>query len=181
VPDVPSVQLAALFGLALLAGAVASERRRIAWPLAGAALGALVAALYVGLHAPPQPGASPLPTDSSRLADGDYTSSRACRSCHPGEHASWLQSYHRRMTRPATPDGVLGAFDGRTLTFHGRTYRVWREGDRFLVDMPAFGTEGRGDDLAQPAGLLARDAAGGVVRRGGRARGVRGALRLLPR
>ena len=46
------------------------------------------------------------------------------------------------MTQAASPEAVLGAFDGRTLVDGERRFRVMRDGDRFLVDMPAYGSTG---------------------------------------
>ena len=42
-----------------------------------------------------------------------YVTSRACRSCHPGEYASWRRSHHRSMTQRASPESVLGRWSGR--------------------------------------------------------------------
>lgn len=109
-----------------------------AWILALAAV-----AGFVALARPGGPPRTDLrPQDASRTAESPFASSRACRACHPGEHASWARSYHRRMTQPASADAVLAPFDGRTLTFQGRRYRVFTEGGRFFVDMPALGTPG---------------------------------------
>ena len=41
-----------------------------------------------------------LPTDG-------YVGSDACRSCHPHNHATWHDSYHRTMTQVATPESVI--------------------------------------------------------------------------
>lgn len=38
--------------------------------------------------------------------------SETCRSCHPGEYASWHGSFHRTMTRRATPENVRAPFTG---------------------------------------------------------------------
>ena len=40
-----------------------------------------------------------------------YVSSQTCRACHPNQYASWHRSYHRTMTRIATPDSVAARFD----------------------------------------------------------------------
>ena len=41
------------------------------------------------------------------VADG-YVGSGTCRSCHPGNHASWHASYHRTMTQVPSPDAMRG-------------------------------------------------------------------------
>lgn len=70
------------------------------------------------------------------LEDDGYTSSVACRSCHPDQYASWHASYHRTMTQVAGPDTVVGDFgeSGITLSAFGRSERLWREGDEFWVE-----------------------------------------------
>ena len=83
------------------------------------------------------------PEELAERTAKEYTSSDACRSCHPSAYASWYRSYHRTMTQPAGPHSVLGQFDGRVLKDSGREYRVFKHGEQFYVDMPAFGTEGR--------------------------------------
>jgi hypothetical protein len=51
-----------------------------------------------------------------REQPGDgYTSSDACRACHPSQYASWRASYHRTMTQLATRSTVLTSFDGVTV------------------------------------------------------------------
>ncbi|HKU39652.1 MAG TPA: multiheme c-type cytochrome [Polyangiales bacterium] len=67
------------------------------------------------------------------VLDADYVSSAECKSCHPQQYDSWFSSYHRRMTQLATPDSVIGEFDGRDLD----GYRISRVGDRYFVDVPA--------------------------------------------
>jgi hypothetical protein len=63
---------------------------------------------------------------------GGYVTSDTCRSCHPGNYASWHASYHRTMTQVARPENFAGPIDGFTRTFDGVDYRVERQGDRFL-------------------------------------------------
>ncbi len=43
--------------------------------------------------------------------------SDTCRRCHPDEHASWHDSYHRTMTQPA--EAALAPFAGETLDYLG--------------------------------------------------------------
>ncbi len=74
--------------------------------------------------------------------DGEFRSSKACRPCHPRAYDTWRQTYHRTMTQAATVEAVIGQFDGRELVDGERRFRVFREGDKFLVDMPAYGSSG---------------------------------------
>ena len=69
------------------------------------------------------------------VQEDHYVSSRTCRACHPRAYATWHASYHRTMTQVATPQSVVGDFDGVELRFAGRTYRLERRGDSFWVDM----------------------------------------------
>ena len=101
-------------------------------------LAAIVAAVFVQMSA--QPAASGLPSD--RRGEDGFASNVACQSCHPSEWASWRASFHSAMTEPASRERIIGAFDGRTLRYQGRTYRVLQDGEVFLVDMPAFHTVG---------------------------------------
>jgi hypothetical protein len=48
--------------------------------------------------------------------EGGYVSSRECQACHPDQYRSWHASYHRTMTQLATPEAVLGNFDGVELS-----------------------------------------------------------------
>ncbi len=70
-----------------------------------------------------------------QVDDRGYVSSESCRSCHPGNHDSWFDSYHRTMTQVEFPEAALGNFDNVYLELYGDSYRLFRDGDRFLVDM----------------------------------------------
>ncbi len=76
-----------------------------------------------------------------------YTSSQACRSCHPDQYASWHDSYHRTMTQLASPQSVLAPFDGREVEIENR-YRLERRGDEFwaVSDDPSWARA----DVPQP-------------------------------
>ncbi|MDQ3414515.1 MAG: hypothetical protein M3480_06005, partial [Verrucomicrobiota bacterium] len=37
----------------------------------------------------------------------NYVTSNSCRSCHPGNYASWHTSFHRTMTQVATPATLI--------------------------------------------------------------------------
>ena len=64
----------------------------------------------------------------------DYISSSACRECHQNEHQSWHRSYHRQMTQRASPESVKAPFAGELVTSGNRSWRLFREGDRFFVE-----------------------------------------------
>lgn len=81
----------------------------------------------------------------------EFVSSDACRACHQQEYDSWHASYHRTMTRPATPENVIGNFDNQMLESRGFEYRLTREGDSYWVHgpLPEF------DQQVRRQGLLA--------------------------
>src|SRR5688500_3776822 len=65
-----------------------------------------------------------------------WAGSETCRSCHPGEHASWHASYHRSMTQEPSRDAVKAAFAGETLTApDGRAWTLARDGEAFTASV----------------------------------------------
>jgi hypothetical protein len=62
-----------------------------------------------------------------------YVSSTECRSCHPREYASWIDSYHHSMTQLATPDTVMGPFDVKLGS--SPEYTLGRSERAFYVDI----------------------------------------------
>jgi hypothetical protein len=81
------------------------------------------------------------------IAKDPYIGSQACRECHKKEYASWHHSYHRTMTRKATPENVLGNFDQVHLTHAGRAFRLSRDADTFQV---TFAEHESGREVTQP-------------------------------
>ena len=63
-----------------------------------------------------------------------YTGSQPCRECHEDRYQSWAKTYHRRMTQEATPETVLGDFNGRKYSYWGYTVRPVRKGDRYYFE-----------------------------------------------
>jgi predicted CXXCH cytochrome family protein len=66
----------------------------------------------------------------------DSVTSAACRSCHPSEYASWHRSFHRTMTRFATPATVTAAFAGARVESEGRTVELSARGDELWAKLP---------------------------------------------
>jgi hypothetical protein len=62
-----------------------------------------------------------------------YATSVACRSCHPGNYASWHASFHRTMTQVANAASVIPALDGMKLSLEGWDYRVELQGSTYFV------------------------------------------------
>ncbi|HEX6810624.1 MAG TPA: C cytochrome precursor [Planctomycetota bacterium] len=69
------------------------------------------------------------------VAADQYVSSSTCRACHPREHATWHDSYHRSMTQRATPSAVLADWHGVQLSTQGKTWNLERKGDEFWIEM----------------------------------------------
>ena len=67
------------------------------------------------------------------LHDADYAGSGECARCHPDHYASWHRTFHRRMTQEATPQSVIGDFDGAQLEYFGWTVRLRRDDDAFFA------------------------------------------------
>ncbi len=63
----------------------------------------------------------------------DYVTADSCRSCHPGNYASWHASYHRTMTQVAQPENFAAEMDGLELTYDNTDYRVARKGQAYFV------------------------------------------------
>ena len=84
------------------------------------------------------------------VRENEYVSSKTCEPCHPHHYATWFGSYHRTMTQVATPESVIGEFDGKVRTVLGRRVRLERLGDRFLIDMVEDPGTGTGPRVKRP-------------------------------
>ncbi len=104
---------------------------RVAVALAAGCLGsALVYALPTPVSSPP------VVNRPIEVVEDGYASSARCVSCHPANVSSWEASYHRTMTRIASPASVLGDFEDVRLDLDGADYRLVRDGDSFAVVLP---------------------------------------------
>jgi predicted CXXCH cytochrome family protein len=100
----------------------------------GLTVGALAAIAAFGAAARAPAPAPPGAPTANHL--GGSVTSRACRSCHAEEYASWHASFHRTMTRLATPESVAGPFEGTRVESEGRTIELSRRGDELYVKLP---------------------------------------------
>ena len=67
--------------------------------------------------------------------EANYVTSNSCRSCHPGNYASWHASFHRTMTQVATPATLIPEAADVELTWAGRQYKLaHRDGKIFVSD-----------------------------------------------
>jgi predicted CXXCH cytochrome family protein len=98
-------------------------------------LGLLLLAVALGVwnhwraDRPPEqtPAPDPEPTPAESIT------SATCRECHSAQFDSWHRTFHRTMTREATPENVKGDFANATLEYRGFTSRMTREGDSVFV------------------------------------------------
>lgn len=84
------------------------------------------------MQAPKRPGE---PMDRAvEVPEAGYVGSRSCRSCHPGEHASWHESYHRTMTQTVSKETVCVEFDRLELDwFDKKVVLEWRGDELWTV------------------------------------------------
>ena len=66
--------------------------------------------------------------------EATWTGSTTCKSCHPDQFASWDRTFHSTMTQEATPESVVGAFNGESVTYWGVTTRPVRRGDKYFIE-----------------------------------------------
>jgi predicted CXXCH cytochrome family protein len=109
------------------------ERYSLALLLGMIVSGAAAAVATTSARRPPP--SSPV----AARAEG-FTTSGACRSCHPAEYSSWHASYHRRMTQPADVDAVAPALlrQGGRLRAEvlGRSVELFADGHRLWAEVP---------------------------------------------
>jgi predicted CXXCH cytochrome family protein len=70
-----------------------------------------------------------------RSENPGYVRSERCLACHPREYTTWHDSFHRTMTQVASPETVLGKFDGRKLSFNGEKYVPGHDEQDYWVEM----------------------------------------------
>ena len=71
----------------------------------------------------------------------EHATSGQCQRCHPSQFASWHRTFHRTMTRDATPEDVLGDFDDARFRYGGIEARMTRT-DAGGFRMSFYGPEG---------------------------------------
>ncbi len=73
----------------------------------------------------------PLPED---MTASRPVTSEGCFKCHESHNASWQRTFHRTMTREATPENVKADFNDAIYTYLGVSSRMTRLRDRFFID-----------------------------------------------
>jgi hypothetical protein len=72
----------------------------------------------------------------------EYVTSRACKSCHPGEYASWHKTYHRTMTQAAGAATVRAPLEHpEAFVLDGERYGMSRTGDAVWARIPEPGVD----------------------------------------
>ncbi len=86
--------------------------------------------------------------------DGGFVGSATCRACHPDHFTSWARTHHAQMTQRPGADNVRGAFDGRLVRYAADQARPFRDGGRFLMEVPTASPEANGRRTAEVALLV---------------------------
>jgi predicted CXXCH cytochrome family protein len=86
-------------------------------------------------------GARPPEGFEALRAHAAYRTSATCQPCHPDHVASWGRTFHKTMTRDASPAAIVAPFDGRAIEALGARARAWRKGDVFFLDLPDPGSD----------------------------------------
>jgi predicted CXXCH cytochrome family protein len=85
------------------------------------------------LLSPPATSPDPSPEPSPNSSHFKATS-HDCAQCHHSQYDSWYRTYHRTMTREASPEYVKGDFNNAVLNYHGLPTRMTREGDAYFME-----------------------------------------------
>lgn len=108
---------------------ISSEARR------AVVIAAVVIALVIALAVPK--GSATSPAGAPELTPrGEFATSNACKSCHPGEHASFRASYHRSMTALPTRESIQAPFAGESVAVEGRSVRLFQRAGSFFAELP---------------------------------------------
>lgn len=67
------------------------------------------------------------------VGDAEFVGTAVCAGCHAEQAELWTESHHDLAMQPATPETVLGDFDGATLNHHGITSRFFTRDGAFFV------------------------------------------------
>jgi tetratricopeptide (TPR) repeat protein len=113
------------------------RRWRIAGVLAMAVV-ALSVPLYLAVRSLRGPRAAP-------PGEPQFVGSDRCKACHEKAWSAWKGSHHARAMQAPRDGTVLGDFGGATFTHRGKTWRFFRDGERYRVH--AEGPDGRMADF----------------------------------
>ncbi|MDX1925040.1 MAG: multiheme c-type cytochrome [Pirellulaceae bacterium] len=68
------------------------------------------------------------------LSQATYVGQASCIKCHAKESEKWSNSHHDLAMQTATDETVLANFNNASLTHHGITSRMFRDGTKFIVN-----------------------------------------------
>lgn len=119
--------LTATIAVAAIAPLWASRAIGLGPKLVATALALAVAAVALG-HDDSRP--PPATTRPLEIPGDGYAGSRTCRACHPDQHASWHESFHRTMTQVADRTALAARFERLDLDWFGAPVVLEWRGDR---------------------------------------------------
>ena len=124
----------AIFVLILIGVLIAVQMRQSVGGVKAACFGAGGLAIVGGVWAPLEWTHRTAPPPEEDQTASKPVSSQSCIKCHPSHYQSWQRTYHRTMTREATPENVKADFDNATHHYLGATSLMTRRGDRFFIE-----------------------------------------------
>ncbi len=101
------------------------HRYRVAGVVALTAI-VLAVPLHLGMRSLRPPRTTP-------AAEPQFVGSEKCKSCHEKAYAAWKGSNHAQAMQAAKDGTVLGDFSGATLVHRGKTWRFFRQGEKFMA------------------------------------------------
>ncbi len=75
----------------------------------------------------------PVSAVAQASAPPEFVGSDACADCHADEYTEWQGSHHELAMQVANEQTVLGDFDDASVDYYGATTRMYRDGDRFIM------------------------------------------------
>jgi tetratricopeptide (TPR) repeat protein len=124
----------------------ASLRRYRIAGVAATAVIALSVPIYLGMRALRPPRIAP-------AAAPQHVGSEKCKACHEKAYAGWKGSNHARAMQAARDGTVLGDFSGATLLHRGKTWRFFRQGEKFMAHAEGADGEMRDFEVAYTFGV----------------------------
>jgi hypothetical protein len=64
-----------------------------------------------------------------------FVGSASCLSCHSAQHSSWKKTSHSIAMQAATPDSVLGDFNGKSVNDEGVSASMSQQGDQYIFTL----------------------------------------------
>ena len=82
-----------------------------------------------GCSGPPEP-VSPVAQNAD---PPEFVGSEACVDCHAAQYSEWQGSHHELAMQVANEQTILGDFDNASIDYFGVTSRMFRDGERFIM------------------------------------------------